>query len=80
MNSGPNASRRPLATAPTQPRSWRCWARLPGPVSVSTIVDQVEQAGLRQAAVILVGQVLDPVKVAESYLYDPTRDRTSKLR
>ncbi|MCW2753950.1 MAG: Precorrin-4/cobalt-precorrin-4 C11-methyltransferase [Marmoricola sp.] len=51
--------------------------------TLSTIADQVEAAGLRQAAVILVGQVLDPVpspgEVAESYLYDASRDRSSKI-
>ncbi len=47
--------------------------------TLTTIADQVEEADLRQAAIILVGQVLDPVKVAESYLYAPTRRRTSKL-
>ncbi len=47
--------------------------------TLADIADQVEQAGLRQAAVILVGRVLDPAQVAESYLYDSTRDRSSKL-
>lgn len=47
--------------------------------TLTTIADQVEEAGLRQAAVILVGRVLDPEKVAESYLYAAARDRASKL-
>lgn len=46
--------------------------------TLADIADQVEAAGLKQAAVILVGQVLDPVRVAESYLYDSSRDRSSK--
>lgn len=44
------------------------------------IADQVEAAGLKQAAVILIGPALDPAKVSESYLYDARRDRTAKLR
>lgn len=44
------------------------------------IADQVEDAGLRLAAVILVGPALDPATVSESYLYDAHRDRTAKLR
>lgn len=48
--------------------------------TLATIADQVEEAELRQAAIILVGQVLDPVRVAESYLYAPSRSRTSKTR
>lgn len=47
--------------------------------TLTTIADQVEEAGLRQAAIILVGRVLDPVQVAESYLYDGARDRSTKL-
>ncbi|MCZ4500361.1 MAG: Precorrin-4/cobalt-precorrin-4 C11-methyltransferase [Marmoricola sp.] len=47
--------------------------------TLATIADLVEEAGLRQAAVILVGRVLDPAHVAESYLYDGARDRSSKL-
>ena len=44
------------------------------------IADRVEAAGLRQAAVILVGRALaSDVRGAESYLYDPARDRTQKL-
>jgi precorrin-4/cobalt-precorrin-4 C11-methyltransferase len=46
--------------------------------SVADIADQVEAAGLRQAAVILVGPALDPSAGGESYLYDPARDRTSQ--
>ncbi|MET0767039.1 MAG: precorrin-4 C(11)-methyltransferase [Aeromicrobium sp.] len=49
--------------------------------TLGDIADQVEAAGLRQAAVILVGRALAPdVRGAESYLYDPTRDRTLKGR
>jgi precorrin-4/cobalt-precorrin-4 C11-methyltransferase len=46
--------------------------------TLADIADQVEQAGLKQAAVILVGHVLDPAKVTESYLYASTRDRSKK--
>lgn len=46
--------------------------------TVADIADQVEAAGLRQAAVILVGRALDPSSGGESYLYDPARDRTLK--
>jgi precorrin-4/cobalt-precorrin-4 C11-methyltransferase len=46
--------------------------------TLSTISDDVEDAGLRQAAVVLVGPALDPARVAESYLYDPARDRSTK--
>ena len=46
--------------------------------TVADIADQVEAAGLRQAAVILVGEALgerpDP-RAAESHLYDPRRER-----
>jgi precorrin-4/cobalt-precorrin-4 C11-methyltransferase len=49
--------------------------------TLGDIADQVEAAGLRQAAVILVGRALAPdVRGAESYLYDPARDRTLKGR
>lgn len=48
--------------------------------TLADIADQVEAAGIRQAAVILVGPALDPAVVSESYLYDPNRDRTTKLR
>lgn len=48
--------------------------------TLGDIADQVEAAGLRQAAVILVGKALaEDVRGAESYLYDPARDRSSKL-
>lgn len=45
--------------------------------TVANIADQVEAAGFKQAAVILVGRALDPSGGAESFLYDPTRDRSS---
>jgi precorrin-4/cobalt-precorrin-4 C11-methyltransferase len=49
--------------------------------TLDDIADQVEAAGLRQAAVILVGRALAPdVRGAESYLYDVARDRSQKLR
>lgn len=48
--------------------------------TVADIAEQVELAGLRQAAVILVGRALDPGTATPSYLYDPTRDRQSKGR
>ncbi|QLY32425.1 precorrin-4 C(11)-methyltransferase [Nocardia huaxiensis] len=45
--------------------------------TLADIADQVEQAGLRQAAVILVGRALaKSVDCAQSHLYDPARDRT----
>ncbi|CUR57005.1 Precorrin-4 C(11)-methyltransferase [metagenome] len=45
--------------------------------TLADIADQVEAAGLRQAAVILVGPALDPSSSAgESYLYDPRRARS----
>ena len=43
--------------------------------TVATVADQVEQAGLRMAAVILVGRALDPRPGGESYLYAASRDR-----
>ena len=48
--------------------------------TVATIADAVEEAGLRQAAVILVGRTLDADRphCAESHLYDPRRDRGAK--
>ncbi|MFV0462989.1 MAG: precorrin-4 C(11)-methyltransferase [Nostocoides sp.] len=46
--------------------------------SVATIADAVEAAGLKQAAVILVGRALDPAAGGESYLYDAARDRQAK--
>jgi precorrin-4/cobalt-precorrin-4 C11-methyltransferase len=49
--------------------------------TLGDIADQVEAAGLRQAAVIMVGKALaQDVSGAESYLYDPARDRTLKGR
>jgi precorrin-4/cobalt-precorrin-4 C11-methyltransferase len=44
--------------------------------TVATIAAAVEGAGLRQAAVILVGPALGPRSGGESYLYDPARERT----
>lgn len=46
--------------------------------TVATIADAVERAGLRQAAVILVGRALEPEGGGESYLYDAERDRSVK--
>jgi precorrin-4/cobalt-precorrin-4 C11-methyltransferase len=48
--------------------------------TLATIADDVEAAGLRQAAVILVGPALDPAGAGstESFLYDPARDRSTK--
>jgi precorrin-4/cobalt-precorrin-4 C11-methyltransferase len=46
--------------------------------TVGTIADLVEEAGLRTAAVILVGRALDPGFGGESYLYAAGRDRSSK--
>ena len=46
--------------------------------TVADIAEQVELAGLRQAAVILVGRALDPDDPAQSFLYDPARDRSTK--
>jgi precorrin-4/cobalt-precorrin-4 C11-methyltransferase len=43
--------------------------------TVAGIADTVEEAGLRQAAVILVGRALAPGDGGESYLYAPDRDR-----
>lgn len=44
--------------------------------TVATIADAVESAGLRQAALIMVGRTLDPPAEGASYLYDPRRDRS----
>ncbi|MBL1075505.1 precorrin-4 C(11)-methyltransferase [Nocardia sp. 2] len=45
--------------------------------TLADIADQVERAGLRQAAVILVGPALTrTLDCAQSHLYDPARDRT----
>ena len=47
--------------------------------TLADIADQVEAAGLRQAAVILVGRALaTDVRGAESYLYAADRDRSVK--
>lgn len=46
--------------------------------TVATIADTVERAGLRQAAVVLVGHALEPEGGGESYLYDAERDRSVK--
>jgi precorrin-4/cobalt-precorrin-4 C11-methyltransferase len=46
--------------------------------TVGTIADQVEEAGLTQAAVIMVGRALGPRSGGESHLYSPERDRSSK--
>lgn len=43
--------------------------------TVSSIADSVAAEGLSQAAVIMVGQALQPDNPGESYLYDPRRDR-----
>jgi len=44
--------------------------------TLADIATQVERAGLRQAAVILVGPALrERTDGGESYLYDPARDR-----
>ena len=43
--------------------------------TVGTIADAVEQAGLTQAAVILVGRALEPYGGGESHLYAAGRDR-----
>ncbi|MFI1464744.1 precorrin-4 C(11)-methyltransferase [Nocardia carnea] len=44
--------------------------------TLADIADQVETAGLRQAAVILVGRALAPgAACVQSHLYDPARDR-----
>ncbi|MFT3873010.1 MAG: precorrin-4 C(11)-methyltransferase [Nocardioides sp.] len=43
--------------------------------TVATIADAVEEAGLRQAAIILVGRALAPRDAGESFLYSPGRER-----
>lgn len=51
--------------------------------TVGTVADLVEEAGLRQAAVILVGRALadsDRREGGESYLYSAERDRPTKRR
>lgn len=45
--------------------------------TLADIATQVEEAGLRQAAVVLVGRALAS-DGGSSYLYDPARDRSSK--
>lgn len=45
--------------------------------TVATIADAVEEAGLTQAAVIVVGRALDPRPGGESFLYDPARSRSA---
>jgi precorrin-4/cobalt-precorrin-4 C11-methyltransferase len=44
--------------------------------TVGTIAEAVERAGLRQAAVILVGRALEPDAGGESFLYDADRARS----
>ncbi|MFE3959818.1 precorrin-4 C(11)-methyltransferase [Nocardia sp. NPDC059091] len=45
--------------------------------TLADIADRVEAAGLRQAAVILVGPALaETLNCAQSHLYDPARDRS----
>jgi precorrin-4/cobalt-precorrin-4 C11-methyltransferase len=46
--------------------------------AVGTIADLVEAAGLRMAAVILVGRALDPRPGGESFLYAAGRDRSGR--
>ncbi|MFW6774366.1 cobalt-precorrin-4/precorrin-4 C(11)-methyltransferase [Nocardioides sp. CPCC 205120] len=49
--------------------------------TLATVADAVEAAGLRQAAVILVGRALAGARLegaGESYLYDAARDRSAK--
>lgn len=49
--------------------------------TLADIADSVEAADLRQAAVVLVGPALAAdVRGAESFLYDPARDRSQKAR
>jgi precorrin-4/cobalt-precorrin-4 C11-methyltransferase len=49
--------------------------------TLADIADAVEESGLRQAAVILVGPALaEDVRGSGSFLYDPARDRSSKSR
>jgi precorrin-4/cobalt-precorrin-4 C11-methyltransferase len=49
--------------------------------TLADIADAVEAAGLRQAAVILVGRALaEDVRGAESFLYAASRDRRAKRR
>lgn len=46
--------------------------------TLADIADRVEEAGLRQAALIMVGPAIDPGTVGESFLYDPARDRSTQ--
>ena len=46
--------------------------------TVATVADLVEEAGLRMAAVILVGHALDPAPGGESHLYAAGRDRGTR--
>ena len=46
--------------------------------TVATVADLVEEAGLRMAAVILVGRALDPAPGGESHLYAAGRDRGTR--
>ncbi|WP_068015329.1 precorrin-4 C(11)-methyltransferase [Nocardia mexicana] len=47
--------------------------------TLADIADRVEAAGLRQAAVILVGRALEQAGgCAQSHLYDPARDRSPR--
>ncbi|MGI9083807.1 MAG: precorrin-4 C(11)-methyltransferase [Aeromicrobium sp.] len=46
--------------------------------TLTDIADQVEAAGLRQGAVVLVGKALGAAQAGESYLYSPVRDRHAK--
>jgi precorrin-4/cobalt-precorrin-4 C11-methyltransferase len=49
--------------------------------TLATIADDVESAGLRQAALILVGPAVSAdVEGSQSFLYDPARDRSAKAR
>ena len=48
--------------------------------TLADIAGQVEEAGLRQAAVILVGRALARSRAGESYLYSAGRDRSAKRR
>jgi precorrin-4/cobalt-precorrin-4 C11-methyltransferase len=49
--------------------------------TLADIADAVDEAKLKQAAVILVGPALaEEVRGTESFLYDPARDRSVKAR
>ena len=48
--------------------------------TLADIADQVEDAGLRQAAVTLVGRALARGEAGESFLYSADRDRSAKRR